>query len=177
MRTISSVVRATVNQKVGSNPTWFITNSCSWLRMNVLCVIFTVLLLFFAFTLHFAFLVSEIISLNRSIEQLKNEKVELSESVQEIELKRLEEEKGMRECKEQYNKLKVLLEQKGYARKRRENKPTDEAMIKDSASSARYRRRIESKNIMEFIHGGKRVVCMVHGTYSSPLHQKMKLKI
>ena len=45
------------------------------------------------------------------------------------------------------------MEQKGYARKRGENVPTDESMISDNFSSIRYRRKKETKNILEFVHG------------------------
>ena len=47
------------------------------------------------------------------------------------------------------------MEQKGFARKRRENAPTTETMINSSTSSTRYRRKEETKNILEYIHGGK----------------------
>ena len=59
------------------------------------------------------------------------------------------------EINTQYQKLKVLLQQKGYARKRRENIPTDEKMIGSRCSSTRFRRREETKNVLEYIHGGE----------------------
>ena len=54
----------------------------------------------------------------------------------------------------QYEKIRTLLERKGYARKRRENIPTDKNMISHNLSSTRYRRKKETKNILEFLHGG-----------------------
>ena len=57
--------------------------------------------------------------------------------------------------KEQYDKLRSVLEHKGYARKRRENTTTTYKTISDSSSSRRYCRRKESQNILEYIHGGK----------------------
>ena len=54
----------------------------------------------------------------------------------------------------QYEKIRILLEQKGYARKRRENVPTNDEMISNYSSSTRYRRKNETKNMLEFIHGG-----------------------
>ena len=82
----------------------------------------------------------EISSKNLQLSEIDEQKQAL-----EIDLKVLNSE---------YEKIKKLLEQKGYARKRRENIPTDEEMILDNFSSTRYRRRNETKNMLEFIHGG-----------------------
>ena len=63
------------------------------------------------------------------------------------------EEKELMEIKSHYEKLRLLLEKKGYARKRRENTATNFELITDGSSSTRYRRQKETKNILEFIHG------------------------
>ena len=63
-------------------------------------------------------------------------------------------EKELITIKEQYDKLRSVLEHKGYARKRRENTTTTYETISDSSSSRRYCRRKESQNILEYIHGG-----------------------
>ena len=65
-----------------------------------------------------------------------------------------EQKKLMAEVQKQYEKLRILLEQKGYCKKRRENSATTFEMINNYNSSTRYRRRRETKNILEFIHGG-----------------------
>jgi len=54
----------------------------------------------------------------------------------------------------QYNKLRILLEQKQQSRSRRNNAPTTFETINTFNSSMRYRRRNETKDILEFIHGG-----------------------
>lgn len=65
--------------------------------------------------------------------------------VDHLKIEQADEEKYLNECKEKY---KI-----GYARKRRENTATTKTMINDSAGSCRYRRRDESRNVMEFLHG------------------------
>jgi hypothetical protein len=47
------------------------------------------------------------------------------------------------------------MDQKGYARTRRKNTKTTINMISDCCSSVRHRRRQETKNVLEYIHGGK----------------------
>ncbi len=51
--------------------------------------------------------------------------------------------------------MKTLLDQKGYARTRRENTSTTLETITNTDSSTRYRRRKETKNVLEYIHGGE----------------------
>ena len=48
-----------------------------------------------------------------------------------------------------------MYEQKGYARKRRENHPTDLEMISSRNNRTRFDRKTESKSVLEYIHGGK----------------------
>ena len=88
----------------------------------------------------------------------------LNLAVEVAEKKRLLEElnsehtcllQDLEEINTHYQKLRVLLEQKGYARKRRQNIPTNEKMIGSRCSSTRFRRREETKNVLEYIHGGK----------------------
>ena len=54
-----------------------------------------------------------------------------------------------------YEKLKLLIEQKEYSRARRKNTATTFETILNPHSSTKYRRRQETKNILEFIHGGE----------------------
>ena len=60
----------------------------------------------------------------------------------------------LRELKQAYEKVKKLLDQKDYSRRRRSAASTSYEMINDYKSSTRYRRREETKNNLEFIHGG-----------------------
>lgn len=60
----------------------------------------------------------------------------------------------LNETKETYERLRKLLEQKPYSRRRRSKSNTSYEMINDYNSSTRYRRRDETKNILDFIHGG-----------------------
>lgn len=55
----------------------------------------------------------------------------------------------------QYEKLKTLLNQKQQARSRRQHTKTTIEMIADRSSSVRFRRREETKNVLEYIHGGE----------------------
>ena len=61
----------------------------------------------------------------------------------------------LKEVSDQYDKLRTLLSQKGYSRTRRQNTSTTLSTITDSQSSVRYRRRQETKDVLEYIHGGK----------------------
>ena len=65
-----------------------------------------------------------------------------------------EQEERLKELTEAYEKLRKLLEQKEYSSRRRTNASTTYEMINDYKSSTRYRRREETKNMLEFIHGG-----------------------
>jgi len=56
--------------------------------------------------------------------------------------------------KKKYDKLNTLLEQKEFSKTKREMNPTTEQMIGNVASSTHYRRRNETKNILQYIHGG-----------------------
>lgn len=60
----------------------------------------------------------------------------------------------LKELTEAYEKVRKLLEQKGYSRRRRGFESTSFEMINDYRSSTRYRKREESRNILQFIHGG-----------------------
>lgn len=79
---------------------------------------------------------------------------EATQSKQELEKQIKEQEQRLKELNQTYEKLKVLLEQKDYSRRRRSQASTSHEMINDSRSSTRYRRREETKNVLEFIHGG-----------------------
>jgi hypothetical protein len=64
-------------------------------------------------------------------------------------------EQHLQNISQEYVKLKTLMDQKGYARTRRQNTKTTIDMISDLCSSVRYRRRQETKNVLEYIHGGE----------------------
>ena len=59
--------------------------------------------------------------------------------------------------------MKLLLDQKGYARTRRENTPTTFETINSVNNSTRYKRQKETKNILEYIHGGE--TCALYGAW------------
>ena len=79
----------------------------------------------------------------------------LSNETESVRIEKENIEKELITIKEQYDKLRSVLEQKAYTRKRRENTATTYETISYSSSSRRYRRRKESQNILEYIHGGK----------------------
>ena len=66
-----------------------------------------------------------------------------------------QQEEKVSELNEHYNKFKSLLEQKGFSVHRRQNTSTTYEMVTNVNSSTRYTRRNETKNVLEFIHGGK----------------------
>ena len=77
------------------------------------------------------------------------------ETLAQLQKNKTEQENELEELTECYKKLSVMLEQKGYSRKRRENTSTTWETINSSKCSARHRRRTESKNILEYVHGGE----------------------
>ena len=66
-----------------------------------------------------------------------------------------EKQKALDEINRKYEKLKVLLEQRGYARTRMQNLETTFEMINNRTSTTRFRHKLETKNILQFIHGGE----------------------
>ena len=75
----------------------------------------------------------------------------------------VEQEQILADLKKDYNKIQQLLEQKGYARKRRQNTPTTFETINDTTNSTRYKRRNETKNMLAYIHGGDQ--CAIFGAW------------
>ena len=59
------------------------------------------------------------------------------------------QEEKLKEVTMQYERLKTLLDQKEYSRTRRQNTETSLETISSNHSSVRYRRRHESKNVLE----------------------------
>ena len=83
---------------------------------------------------------------------------ELNTSIEEKEAnerKLAEQQKKLDEIASQHEKLKTLLDRKGYSRARRENTRTTLEHITSRTSSLCYRRRQEAKNVLEYIHGGE----------------------
>ena len=66
-----------------------------------------------------------------------------------------QQEEKINELNEQYNKFKTLLEQKGFSVSGGQNTSTTYEMVTNVNSSTKYRRRHETKNVLEFMHGGK----------------------
>ena len=79
----------------------------------------------------------------------------LERSVEEKTVQVQQQEEKVNELNEHYKKFKSLLEQKGFSVSRRQNICTTYEMVTNVNSSTRYRRRNETKNVLEFIHGGK----------------------
>ena len=77
----------------------------------------------------------------------------LERSVEEKTVQVQQQEEKVNELSEQYKKFKSLLEQKGFSVSRRQNTSTTYEMVTNFNSSTRYRRRHETKNVLEFIHG------------------------
>ena len=82
------------------------------------------------------------------MEETKGQQEQLTKEMEE-------KQKALDEINRKYEKLKVLLEQRGYARTRRQNVETTFGMINNRISTTRFRRKLETKNILQFIHGGE----------------------
>ena len=83
------------------------------------------------------------------------------------------EEKQIAELQQEYEKLHTMLEQKNFARTKRQKNATNEEMLKNNSSSTRSRRRQETKHVLEYIHGGSEGsffgACDYIKTYASPI--------
>ena len=66
-----------------------------------------------------------------------------------------EQQDSLDALKKEYNRFKAMLGQTQQARSRRTQNATTFDMISDVKSSTRYRRRQESKDMLEYIHGGE----------------------
>lgn len=64
-------------------------------------------------------------------------------------------EKKVEQLKQEFEKLKILLQHTNSARSKREKNPTTSFMIYDGSNSTRFQRRKESADILNYIHGGK----------------------
>ena len=116
------------------------------------------------------------ICLKSKLNNLKGHLAEGQETITKINHKRgtltLEKEEPDQKLKDldkQYEKIRPLLERKGYTRKRRENVPTSHDMISANSSSARYRRRTETRNLNLFMVELK-FFCIEHGIISRVMH-------
>ena len=86
---------------------------------------------------------------------LGNELDKSFEKKEQLDVKLHEQEPKLCEITTQYEKLKTLLDQKGYCRTRRQNTSTSLETISSTSSSVRYRRSQETRNLLEYIHGGE----------------------
>ena len=69
------------------------------------------------------------------------------------------EEKRLEQLKEEYDKVKVLLEQTQKARSKRAGNATTFEMVLNASSTTRYRRRKETADIQTYIHGSQEGAC------------------
>ena len=106
-------------------------------------------------------------TLTSEINELANKKLKIDESISiaEVKLKNLtvENEKlendlsgqalNLKKVEKKFEKLKILLIKQDYGRTRRESLPTSWEMI-SSPKTTRYNRLEETKNVLEYIHGG-----------------------
>ena len=74
-----------------------------------------------------------------------------------IALKSLKEttEGELKEIKSAHEKIKTIFEKRNYARTQREKTATTFETINNTSNSTRYKRREETRNQLEYIHGGK----------------------
>ncbi len=82
------------------------------------------------------------------MDKLKIEKEEVTQQVDEEKCK-------LRMAQQQYEEMKHVIHQPQQSRTRRENTSTTLETITNAKSGTRYRRREETKNVLEYIHGGE----------------------
>ena len=86
--------------------------------------------------------------------EINTSKEILNTSLSDIRIEKDDLEKEVELLQQQHEKSKSMLNQKQFCRTKRELNPTTFENINDSANRTRYNRRIETKNILEYIHGG-----------------------
>ena len=94
-------------------------------------------------------------SIETILNNLTNQKSELDSTLSGIQKEKLVSENDRAIITKEYDRLRLMIEKKGYAKVRRINNATSIEMINDYTSTTRYRRQNESKTMLEFIHGGE----------------------
>ena len=85
------------------------------------------------------------------VQQLEDTKSQQEEIALELEKRK----NNLEEINSKYDRVKLLLEKKEYARTRRQNNPTTYSMIQNRKYNTRFRRKEETSNMLQFIHGGE----------------------
>ena len=80
---------------------------------------------------------------------------DFEEEKKTFELKTKEVKTELDNLRAENDKLKLIFEQRASSRTRRENNPTTFEIITSRSSSMRFERKKESKNVLEYIHGGQ----------------------
>ena len=89
-----------------------------------------------------------------SNEALNTSLTEIQSSIHDQTIEKDALEKEIEFLQQKCEKLKAILNPKEFARTKRENNPTTFSILSDSSNSTRYSRRKETKNALEYIHGG-----------------------
>ena len=82
------------------------------------------------------------------------ERYEVRQEIESLKEKKDKEEESLKDIEQSYEKFKHLIKRTPYGIKRRENNQTNVELIQ-SNNTTRYRRRNETKQLLEFIHGGE----------------------
>ncbi|XP_066914204.1 uncharacterized protein [Clytia hemisphaerica] len=78
----------------------------------------------------------------------------ISRDKESVSQKVLEEKNDIKELQDTYSKLKLLINRKSSASTKRQKNPSSKQLL-SSCSTTKYRRRKETKDLLEFVHGGK----------------------
>ena len=87
------------------------------------------------------------------LEDLSNQTTQLEDNISSMEEIAEAKKEMLSELEVEFDKVKLLLDRKNYGRTVRENCPTNYELINDH-KSLRYKRLNETKNMLEYIHGG-----------------------
>ena len=96
-------------------------------------------------------------------EDLQIKKAEILDECDKLNVEKSNLEISLAKLSDRYDKIKLLVETKESSKRRREQNPTTHEMIMDTKSSQRYLRQSETKELLEFIHGGE--VGAVYGAW------------
>ena len=109
-----------------------------------------------------------------TVNNFESEKIYLDMTIlQEIKTK-LDETKTFLDAdiihlNEEYQRLKSLIDPKSHSKTKREKNTTNEDMISNTSNSTQYYCRKETKDILEYLHGGKEGA--IFGTWAFLCHQ------
>ena len=97
---------------------------------------------------------SQINEMSSQINEMSSQINKMSSQINEMSSQINEMSSQINEINEDYQKLKFIINPTSQGKTKRVKNPTTNEMVNDSSCSTRYVRRNETKDVLEYIHGG-----------------------